>query len=371
MLKELKVNSLNSKIVFVGQFVNEKESYFDSRISQAGNNYQLRLLNLINPDFIISLLPIFLQANKFSRLSTDRYLRLCGRGFKFKLLRFVFDSFDVIRSISKWDCNTIVYYNIDLQNLLIIVLSKYILRKKVFLIIADFPYYDSSFKSYIVKMLVSNLDGSIVFNSNIKVGCSSILSVGFVNDSDVLFRSDCFIRPVVLLSGSLGKTTGLELALETFSQLPNFELHISGRPYKYDQNQFDSLIYHYTSNFSNIFFHGLLTKVEYQLLLNRCDIALSLRNPDDNEHQYNFPSKILEYLANSIVVISTLRYSDLEDKLYFKSDFNVDNLKFILLKISNFPASEVSSIRETIYRSVNKNYSFSSVRNLFLNFFSK
>jgi hypothetical protein len=359
----------NNKVVFVGQFVEEEESYLDSRISQAGNNYQLRLLKLVNPDFVISLLPIFLDGNKFSRINTNSNLRVSGRGIRNIILRFVYDSYDALRAISKRNCNIIVYYNIDLQNLLLIVLSKYFLKKKVFLIIADFPYFQNNFKSKIVRELVSNLDGAVVFNSNIKVGCPNILSIGFVNDSDLFFRAESFIRPVVLMSGSLGKTTGLELALETFSQLPYFELHISGRPYKYDQNEFDRLIYYYTSNFSNIFFHGLLTKDGYNLLLNKCDIALSLRNPEDNEHQFNFPSKILEYLANSKFVISTLCYSDLDNDLYFKSDFNTENLKFVLNKILNFSPDEVVSMRKLIYDSINKDYSFSSVRNLFLNFF--
>jgi hypothetical protein len=76
-------------------------------------------------------------------------------------------------------------------------------------------------------------------------------------------------------------------------------LFITGRPYEYKDSAFDELIEYYTSRFDNIKHLGLLDYEEYLVILDKCDIALSLRNPLDKEHQFNFPSKILEYLSKS------------------------------------------------------------------------
>ena len=49
------------KIIYVGSFVSEDMSINDKRISQAGNNYQLKLIEILQPAIVLSLVPIFLR----------------------------------------------------------------------------------------------------------------------------------------------------------------------------------------------------------------------------------------------------------------------------------------------------------------------
>jgi len=48
-------------ITFVGQHVTVKESMQHDKISQAGNIYQLKFIEILEPTFVISLLPIFVR----------------------------------------------------------------------------------------------------------------------------------------------------------------------------------------------------------------------------------------------------------------------------------------------------------------------
>ena len=52
------------------------------------------------------------------------------------------------------------------------------------------------------------------------------------------------------------------------------------------------------------------------------DIVLSLRDPNVAVNRYNFPSKILETLAYNKLVISTIKYPELEGIDYIVSEYD-------------------------------------------------
>jgi glycosyltransferase involved in cell wall biosynthesis len=118
--------------------------------------------------------------------------------------------------------------------------------------------------------------------------------------------------------------------LNFFSTHTDYELYISGKPYCYSQNEFDGLLEKYVNKSTNIRYLGLLPLNEYYEVLNSVDIALSFRDSNDLQHDYNFPSKILEYLSFGKIVISTKKYPDIDDKLYFHTQANSESLKVTL-----------------------------------------
>jgi hypothetical protein len=75
--------------------------------------------------------------------------------------------------------------------------------------------------------------------------------------------------------------------------------------------------------------------------MGKCDVALSLRDPSDQEHRYNFPSKILEYLSKSKVVISTVKYKDIDNGLLFYSEFDVRSLSKTLDLLYILPCEDI------------------------------
>jgi len=352
--------------IFVGQFVTEDESLKDKRISQAGNNFQLKLIKMLSPKLSISLYPIFLQS-KAENNDTDfitinnQYNLPYGLS---KVVRMLKDSIDAFKILRKQKGN-IFYYNIDKQNFLLIFFTKLFLSKKNFLILADYPYYENkSFFEKTCNFILKQLDGILVLNSNIIVNSNQKTMPGLVEDKAIIIDRSKIIRKNVLLSGSLGFTTGLHVALETFSKKPEFNLFISGRPYDIEESEFNTLLSTYTKNHSNIKYFGLLSIQEYNELLNDCDIALSLRNPEDVEHQYNFPSKILEYLSKSKIVVSTLQYKDIPSDFLFHCSFNSDSLSSILDEIVMMENEAVFNLKEDIFEYLHNNFTEKKLKEL-------
>lgn len=85
----------------------------------------------------------------------------------------------------------------------------------------------------------------------------------------------------------------------------NYVMHICGFGTKSDEESLKSFIRKSNeTNSCKIKFHGLLTGREYIVLLQQCHIGLSSQNPDADFNATSFPSKILSYLANGLVVVS-------------------------------------------------------------------
>jgi hypothetical protein len=340
--------------IFVGQFVSPEESFLDKRISQAGNNYQLKLVEMLSPDLSISLYPIFLRSQTKTILNSEKVVVVNNQSIFStsinKLHRLVFDTIEVLSVIKKLKIQHAFFYNIDRQNIFLIYLTQFLLRKKVYLVLADYPYFENkSFFDKLANNIIRKTNGVIALNSNIKVNKNRQVLPGLLKADQIKRNVKPFLANNVLLSGSLGVTTGLEIALETFSKRSDYNLLITGKPYHYTESEFDTLINSYTSRFGNIKYLGLLDYEDYIAVLEKCDIALSLRNPDDLEHQFNFPSKILEYLSKSKLVISSLTYKDLPEDFLFISGFDSVSLGHALDKIKATDVKIISKLREDIF----------------------
>lgn len=346
--------------IFVGQFVSQEESLEDKRISQAGNNYQLKLIRMLNPKLSISLYPIFLRYKSKSRLddSTIVINNQSKLPVSFnKFFKMIKDTFDALLIIKKFKQDNVLFYNIDKQNFLLVYLTKFFLKNKTFLVLADYPYFDN--KSVFEKTanyLIKSLDGVLVLNSNIILNKNQLVLPGLLESHTITHNKNELFNNNVLLSGSLGVTTGLKIALETFAKKTEFNLYISGRPYNFSEEEFNTLIESYTNQYSNIKYFGLMSLEDYEQILDKCYIALSLRNPDDVEHQYNFPSKILEYLSKSKLVISTLEYKDLPADFLFHCEFSSESLTECLDYIEKMDVEKVSNLKNQIHNYLNANF---------------
>jgi hypothetical protein len=357
------------KKIFVGQFVSQEESVLDKRISQAGNNYQLKFVEMLLPNLSISMYPIFLRSKTNTINSKENVVVVNNHSalpasFN-KLYRLVFDTIKVLNIINISKIKHIFFYNIDRQNILPLYFTKFLLGKKVYLILADYSYFENkSLFDRLANKIIQKIDGVITLNSNMKVNDNQQVLPGLLKADQIHRNTKQFINNNILLSGSLGITTGLELALETFSQRTDYNLFITGRPYNYKETEFDQLIEYYTSRFYNIKYLGLLNYEQYLIILDKCDIALSLRNPIDEEHQFNFPSKILEYLSKSKLVISSIIYKDLPENFLFITDFNSQSLGSTLDKIKIIDKDYVNRFKENIYKYLHSEFTEGALQNI-------
>tara|TARA_B110001450_G_scaffold238959_1_gene246413 strand:- start:1664 stop:2434 length:771 start_codon:yes stop_codon:yes gene_type:complete len=251
---------------------------------------------------------------------------------------------------------------------MLVCLVRLLLRRKTFVLVADhWSFNSSTFLERAINYILKKINGVIVLNSNIKVNVNQQLLPGLLIDDEIKIVKQNSINRNVLLSGSLGKTTGLILALECFSSNKTCDLYISGRPYGFKENEFNEIIESYTRKHQNIHFLGLLDYDSYLKLVDKCDIALSLRNPNDPEHQFNFPSKILEYLSKSKIVISSIHYRDINDDLLFNTEFNSKSLSSTLNIIFNLEEKQIMHYKRYVHKCLLSNFGSESLNGALTN----
>ena len=359
--------NIHNPFILICQVIPADLSTIDKRISQAGNNYVNKLIQLLNPKLTISLLPVFLINYDLTRYNDYKYISISSNSrlpYRFHLIyRLFIDTFKAFVLIKKRDVDNILFYNLDKQNFMLVCLVKLFLRRKTFVLVADhWSFNNSTFFERFVNYLLNKVNGVVVLNSNININANQVILPGLLLENDIILNSTGILNKNILLSGSLGKTTGLLLALDCLSKNSDLNLYISGRPYKFNKEEFDHIINKYVNNYPNIHYLGLLSPDDYLDLFDLCDICLSLRDPSDKEHKFNFPSKILEYLSKSKIVISSINYNDIKEDLLFLSEFNSESLMLTLEKIYNLSEQKIIDHRYLSHKYVLDNFCEKSLK---------
>lgn len=343
-------------IIFIGQFVSFDEALTNKNYSQASNLFQNKVLRFTNPTLAISIIPIFIFEEKefsYPDSPTKFIYNRASNHPKFirNISRLIKDTNEAVKLVLPSKSNDVWFYNLNKSTFLIALFIKLFSRKRLFIIIADYEYETNNIVKIFINKLIQNFNGSIVLNSNIKHK-NRIVLPGILDSNSIQFKNNGVLNNNFILSGSLGKTTGFEMALEYFSKNPKFNLYITGKPFGYKEKEFNDLLKKYVVPNKNIKYFGLLSYDNYYKVLDSVDIALSLRDPYDVQHDYNFPSKILEYLSFSKIVISTKKYADIDSNLYFYTENSELAMDRLLNTIYELSEKEVIEKRNYIYNNL-------------------
>lgn len=346
------MNSIN--YIFIGSFVGLEDSKKNVAFSQAGILLQSKIIDFLDAKKVISLIPIFVSKQFEFRWKRDvtfihHYARL-PFGIS-RLYKLVFDTLEALRTIKGLSDETYVVYNVDKHNALLVLIITKLLKRKVLVVIADHGGYGRSPWDRLIKYILRSVNGTLVLNSNITCNDNTQVICGLLRRESIREPRTAPLRRTILLTGSLGKTTGLQFALEFFSNRPDCQLYLAGKPFRMNEGDFRALIDSYTSRFTNIKYMGLMNpdSDEYDQLLADCDIGLSLRDPDDEEHNYNFPSKILEYLSKSMLVISTIRYDDVPEGILQYADREDTSLGKVLDELFSRSCEDIYAKRKHVH----------------------
>lgn len=345
---------------FVGSFVSFEDSKLHPAFSQAGNLFQRKFIDFLEPEKVVSLIPVFINTKR--KFNFDKPIlfvnnQSCFSGAVNKFYKLAADTLQVCHLIAKSKKDTVFFYNIDKHNFLMLAIVRFILQKRTYVIVADYAQYRSKFVNWFFSSLLRASHGCIVLNSNIVCNDNSKTLLGLLYDQSIYMNTSASLKKSVFFSGSLSRTTGFELVLDCFSNLPDYKLYITGRPFRYTEEEFQYLLDKYVTPNENIEYLGLLSYDDYCNALNECDVALSLRNPGDSEHQYNFPSKILEYLSNSKLVISSVSYQDLPAGILFETGFDINSLRTTLHEVFSMPQDAFVCHRRRVYEYLKTNFS--------------
>lgn len=113
----------------------------------------------------------------------------------------------------------------------------------------------------------------------------------------------------VLMSGTLSDETGANLLIDAIrmmvsSEMPwlkNIRFEITGKGESLD----DFVRLARATSYPEIVVHGRLTDLDYAEVLNRADVGLSLKLNDGPYANTTFPSKVIEYAAAGLLVVTT------------------------------------------------------------------
>lgn len=215
---------------------------------------------------------------------------------------------------------SIWYYNCTLLNAPLIVLLKLFKpRVKQNMIILDYTP-SKKIKDRFFLWLTNQMDGTIRLADSSLFTCkNSVCLPGVVPAILPSYPRVSEINKEFLISGVLSENISmLSMLLSAFSQMPEINLHITGKVTNCD------LIKSYTDKCRNIIYHGMVSYDKYLEILHSVPFLLSTRNPCCPENQCNFPSKIIEGLLHNRIIISTLNYNQLKDIKYLNvhSDIN-------------------------------------------------
>jgi len=323
--------------LFIGHFIDSNSGELPVGISHAGNYYQLKVRSILEIRHSISLV---YGDQDFSETSEDRlhYMILKhGRHFSnfFSIVRNLFSLSRFIKQGS-----SILFYNLSIYDLFYFA---YALQKKakIVVLLTDAEFLQSgTLKDRFISKFLSHAHGILSLREipALKRLDSKIeIMPGIVSQVEGKVVSQKKAG-YVLLSGSLGITNGLVLALDFFSDQSCLQLIITGVPYLMTHPEFERLLEKYAC--PQIRYLGKLDYPEYLKVLTSCEYCLSLREPGEPGHQYNFPSKILEYMSYGILVISSLKYPELDDETYFVTEYSKEGLQACFEKVANLPAGQ-------------------------------
>lgn len=235
----------------------------------------------------------------------------------------------IVRGSSVW------FYNLDILGLfLYIFLRLFKPSVKINIIVLDFTPSNKKW-SYpsLCLHLINKADGNICLSNSELFRCKNTFILPGVVPSKT--GSEPIIEKInkkYLLSGVLSEQISqISMVLKAFSNLPQCELHITGKTDNED------IINEYADKFQNIIWHGNVSFHEYLNIMHSCTFQLSTRDPKFPENQCNFPSKIIETLLHNRIIISTIEYTQIEDIKYFKTDSSVECFKSSIENISSLP----------------------------------
>lgn len=376
------------QLLFFGTLQERNDCGDNPVCSEAANNYQLNLIEAlmqcgVNDTSVLTLLPLasfprgpaFVEARNL-RLGEHLSLQqapFVNLGPLKPLTAFIAFAVAVVAGWIKkrWQPDAVLIYNPALRYALPALLAARLWHIPCVVIVADLnpatPWkLDTSFPEQLRTRLriwaLRYFDGLIVLSSHVthdyiqnkptlKVEGGIVLT----QDEMPMLASDETYR-TLMYSGNLNELSGAKLALDAFALLdnPKYRLWFTGRGPLQDQ------IEQAAKKDTRIHYWGFVERSTYLSLAAQATVLLNPRL-DWPENRYNFPSKLLEYLASGRPVITTCT-SDLEveygDKAFLLHEQTPQALARLIEDVCNKEQAELDAFgeRARMYMLANKTW---------------
>lgn len=296
------------------------------RLSTAGCNFSFNLISGGAFDKVYSILGTYVEgrigdeAFRDERFTLLYHSRLRSLGRVGRIVASIIEQCQIFVKIPKG--TSVWFYNVTTINTMLYLLLRLFKRSvQVNVIVLDFtPVVKGFGLNRLYLKIINHCHGNIrLADSPLFTNVNSITLAGVVparagNEPHIEVVNNRF-----LLSGVLQEQISqISMVLKAFAKLPHCELHITG---KADD---EKLIQQYVKKYPNIIWHGNLSFQEYMDVMHSCTFQLSTRDPKSPENQCNFPSKVIETLLHNRIVVTTIKYPQIDKLKYFKVDSAVE-----------------------------------------------
>lgn len=297
-------------ILFLGAFVPDKFADQIEELSAAGNQFQYNLYCALKKKYEMHAMSYLAIPMDCEKLGMDGELQQEGielflpkvRGIRNELLGFR-------KSLSKWcqwaDC--ILTYNVQYPWL-------YIGRKKrKILILADYTPADEEvlkkkMYSFLIRKSFNRYQKLVLLSEGARKYVRPNQECVIIPGAIYWEKFQNFKAPekkektTFFYSGVLNHVTGVDILLNAFRKTENedYELVLCGQG-----KELEEQIENAVREDHRIRFYGYVSKESYYELLQQADVCVNPRNMYLMQNQYNFPSKVLEYIASGRVIVST------------------------------------------------------------------
>ena len=303
--------------IFITTILPQKQ-ILEYGLSIAANNFSSNLISGVCFGKVYSILALSTNGKINNDSTKDSHFELVYNYFVRNLgsgwtkLACILEQYKIFKNIPS---GSIVWtYNVNSLNAFIILLLK-VLKPSVQInaIVLDFTPAGGKGLNRLYLKLINTLHGVISLSYSELFTCKNRLvlpGVVPINSGNEPLITNVNHR--FLLSGVLNDAIAqIHMVLNAFSQLPQCELHITGITNE------ERLIDSFSKKYPNIIFHGKTSYDQYYRILHDCTFLLSTRSEMYPENNCNFPSKIIESLLHNRIVISTIKYRQLQDINYF------------------------------------------------------
>lgn len=329
-----------------------------SNASQATNNFCFSLIESNFFNNFYSIVPVSYYNNEIKDEDKIEYLAgNSNRGRFLRLFQFFFNNIKCANKAKK--ASTIWFYNICKANVICYCILRFIFRKQVFVILLDYSPSDRirNIQSYI-PFLYSKAKGIISVSERTSISHNNMQYKAGIIPFDLIKTPKSFTKKnnlKFLFSGCLGNHTGFPMALDIFKEMPDCELYISGNG-KINRDEL--------SSYKNIHYLGYLEYNEYLQLYDKIDVCLSLRDPNYSENDNNFPSKILEFFCYGKIVISTIKYPEINGFNYLSCLYDKNEIIKIIMNLQDTDIKTLNLYQDN-RTALKKNFSIESWIDLF------
>ena len=191
-------------------------------------------------------------------------------------------------------------------------------------------------------ILVNSIDKFVLLTDQmkypLKIGNKPYVVIeGIINEDKINLieyknRNNSDKRNIVLYTGTLNKTFGIERLLTAFSQInkPNYYLWICG-----NGDMKDEIVEMAKMN-PNVKYFGYVAHDEALRLQKKATILINPRTNDGVYTRYSFPSKTLEYLASGTPLVAYKLDGipdEYDDFIYYVSSSSVEALKDKIIEV--------------------------------------